>query len=30
MKNFTFELSIKIILIVYEKGIAKTSKFFYE
>jgi hypothetical protein len=29
MKNFTFELSIKIMLIVYKKGMAKTAQFFY-
>jgi hypothetical protein len=30
MKNFPFELSIKIMVIVYKKGIAKASQFFYE
>jgi hypothetical protein len=30
MKNFTFELSIKIMLIADKKLIAKTSQFFYE
>ncbi len=30
MKNFPFELSMKIMLNVYKKGIAKTSQFFYE
>jgi hypothetical protein len=28
MKNFPFELSIQIMLIVDKKGIAKTSQFF--
>jgi hypothetical protein len=30
MKNFPFELLIKVMLIVDKKGIAKTPQFFYE